>query len=239
MEMGEAHRMGTELMARHGLVGWRLVFDGAKRRAGVCRYAARTIGLSAPLTRLHDPAEVRETLLHEIAHALVGPEHGHDSVWSARARAIGSRAERCVPVDAPTVTAAWLGVCPSGHTAERHRRPERVQSCARCSPTFSVEHVLEWTHHGRPAGMHPNYRLELESLLRGGALRLAAVGERVRLLVPGPLGGRVARVVKVGRTSYHVELPEGRYRVLFAAAEAAPRLVEEGFPVGWSKRAER
>lgn len=225
MDLSDAYRMGTELLQRHGLHGWSLVFDNAKRRAGVCRYTQRVIGLSAPLARLHSPDEVRETLLHEIAHALTGPEHGHDGIWVAQARAIGSNGRRCLPADSPTVTAAWLGVCPAGHTAERHRRPERLQSCARCSREFSVEHLLEWTHHGRPGMMHPNYLLELEGLGAGRRMRLAGVGQPVRLLVPGPLHGRLGRVVKRGRTSYHVELPEGRYRVLFAAAEPVDALV--------------
>ena len=219
MDLGDAYRMGTELLWHHGLDGWTLAFDGAKRRAGVCRYDVRVIGLSAPLTRLHARDEVHETVLHEVAHALVGPRHGHDAVWVAQARAIGGNGHRCVPSDAPTVTAPWLGVCPAGHTAERHRRPERVQSCARCSRTFSAAHLLEWTLHGRPAVMHPNYLHELEGLRSGRRMRLAGVGQPVRLLVPGPLHGRIARVVKRGRTSYHVQLPEGRYRVLFAAAD--------------------
>src|SRR3954468_15251640 len=89
MDLHDAYRLGTDLLTQHGLSGWSLTFDNAKRRAGVCRYAARVIGLSAPLTRLHPPEQVRETLLHEIAHALVGPEHGHDRVWAATTRRIG------------------------------------------------------------------------------------------------------------------------------------------------------
>jgi hypothetical protein len=219
MDLSDAYRMGTELLQRHGLDGWSLAFDNAKRRAGVCRHGARVIGLSAPLARLHSVEEVRETLLHEIAHALAGPEHGHDAVWVARARAIGSTGQRCLPAEAPRVTAPWLGVCPAGHTVERHRRPERVASCLECSPTFSAEHLLEWTHHGRPGVLHPNYLLELRSLLDGRPMRLARAGQTVRLLVPGPLHGRVGRVARLGRTSYHVDLPEGRYRVPFAGAE--------------------
>jgi predicted SprT family Zn-dependent metalloprotease len=219
MDLRDAYRMATELLDRHGLEGWSVEFDGAKRRAGICRYGPRLIGLSAPLARLHSREEVRDTVLHEIAHALVGARHGHDAVWAAQARAIGGTAERCLPQDAPTVTAPWLGVCPAGHTQERHRRPERVQACGLCSSSFSVEHLLEWTHHGRPGVMHPNYDLELEQLRSGSRLRLAGVGGRVRLLVPGALHGEVGTVVKVGRTSYHVRLARGTFRVLFAAAE--------------------
>ncbi len=219
MDLSDAYRMGTELLRQHGLDGWSLAFDNAKRRAGVCRHGSRVIGLSAPLARLHAADEVRETLLHEIAHALAGPEHGHDAVWVARARSIGSTGQRCLPAEAPTPAAPWLGVCPAGHTVERHRRPERVASCLDCSPTFSTEHLLEWTHHGRPGVLHPNYLLELRSLREGRPMRLARPGQSVRLLVPGPLHGRVGRVARLGRTSYHVDLPDGRYRVLFAAAE--------------------
>lgn len=211
--------MGTELLGHHGLRGWSLAFDNARRRAGVCRYEARVIGLSAPLTRLHTPEHVRDTLLHEIAHALAGPRHGHDAVWAALARGIGGTAERCLPEDAARVSASWLGVCRAGHTHERHRRPERVSACSTCSATFSVEHILDWTHHGRPATMHPNYVQELERLRSGEPLALVGVGGRVRLLVPGPLHGRLGTVLKRGRTSYHVRLPEGCYRVVFAAAE--------------------
>jgi hypothetical protein len=219
MDLLDAYLLGNELLERHGLHGWSVTFDNAKRRAGVCRHGPRLIGLSAPLTRLHPVEDVRETLLHEVAHALVGAAHGHDAVWAAQARAIGSTGERCLSEDAPQLTAPWLGVCPAGHTSERHRRPERVQACGRCSPQFSPDHLLEWTWHGRPAAMHPNYLLELDQLRRGGRLVLAGVGARVRMLVPGPLHGRVGTVVGRGRTSYHVELPEGRFRVVFAGAQ--------------------
>ncbi len=91
MDLAAAHDLATGLLAEHGLTDWRVEYDAAKRRAGVCRFSTRTIGLSAPLTVLHDEAMVRDTVLHEIAHALVGPSHGHDATWARTARAIGWR----------------------------------------------------------------------------------------------------------------------------------------------------
>lgn len=221
MDLADAYRLGRQLMDEHGLTDWGLTLDTAKRRAGVCRFDRRTIGLSAPLARLHGEAEVRETVLHEIAHALVGPRHGHDAVWRATALRIGSSGERCTPGDAPRVPAAWVGVCPAGHTVERHRRPERVASCRRCAPGFSAAHVFEWTHHGRPAVMHPNYVAELAAITTGRPVARLGSGARARILVPGDFFGRVGTVVKRGRTSYHLDLPEGRVRVLFAGVEPA------------------
>ncbi len=219
MELTDAATLATELLEEHGLEHWTIMFDSAKKRAGVCRFGPRVIGLSGPLTRLHTPEEVRQTVLHEIAHALVGPEHGHDAVWQAQARAIGGDARRCLPPDAPAVPAPWVGVCPAGHRSSRHRRPERVVSCVRCSPTFSIEHVLEWTFRGGPAALHPNYVAELDRMRNGGRLRMARVGDRVRITVRGDFHGRTGTVVKVGRTSYHVQLPGWRVRVVFAGAE--------------------
>jgi predicted SprT family Zn-dependent metalloprotease len=221
MELRQARDMATQLLTQHGLHDWHVGFDRAKRRAGQCRYDEHVISLSAGLTRLHSADEVRETVLHEIAHALVGPEAGHGPVWQATARSIGSDASRCLAPDAPRLPGVWLGVCPAGHTVERHRRPERVLTCPRCSATFSVDHVFEWTRRGVPAAMHPNYVAELRDLRSGGVVSRFAPGSKVRVTAPGVFEGRVGTVVTRGRTSYHVRLGDGMVRVLFAAVEAA------------------
>lgn len=164
MEIAEAERMARELMDLHGLRRWGLVFDAAKTRAGICRADRRQIGLSRPLTRLHSRAEVRDTVLHEVAHALVGVEHGHDRVWRARAQAIGCSGQRCLAATAPVPTGRWRGVCPAGHETTRHRRPVRVASCAMCSRRFDPRAVLRWQCDGREVPMHPRYVAELATL---------------------------------------------------------------------------
>lgn len=221
MDLDRAFAMAEQLVQQHGLSGWRVEFDSAKRRAGVCRFGHRVIGLSAPITRVHSQAEVRDTVLHEIAHALVGPSHGHDAVWQATARRIGSTGRRCVDSEAPAVTGSWVGVCAAGHLKDRHRRPERVMSCGQCRPTFSAEHIFEWTYRGRPAVMHPNYVAELEALRSGRRLVRLPVGARVRIILAGEFFGREGTLVKVGRTSYHVRVPDGVLRVAFAGVEPA------------------
>src|SRR3954469_14203648 len=129
VELEAAWRLGRELMNQHGLHHWTLLFDTAKRRAGATRSSRRQISLSGPLTRLHPDEEVRDTLQHEIAHALVGPSHGHDEVWRRTATAIGCSGERCTSEDVPSIPGEWLGTCRCGFETRRHRRPERVLLC--------------------------------------------------------------------------------------------------------------
>src|SRR5262245_59311474 len=106
----EARRLAEELMARHGLAGWSFGFNRRKRSLGLCRYATRTIELSVYLVYGNSAAdEVRDTLLHEIAHALVGPGHAHDAAWKAKCLEVGARPQRCGQADMPP--GRWQAHC--------------------------------------------------------------------------------------------------------------------------------
>ncbi len=223
MELSAALSMGRGLMAAHGLSDWFLALDRAKTRAGVCRPAKREISLSAHLTELHPESEVRDTILHEIAHALVGPSHGHDAVWRATALGIGCSAQRCSSADAPAISGAWLGTCPQGHSTTRHRAPTRVSICTVCRGPEKGR-VIDWTVAGRRVPMHPNYLAELEALLLG-APHLApgrlAPGTDVRICAPGQFDGLVGRIVRRGRSRYKVRVSQGLLSVPFAWVERA------------------
>ena len=88
------HRLALKLMAKHGLHRWRFRFDHSTRCAGSCNYWERTITLSFDLARTGSDHDIRDTILHEIAHALVGKRHNHDAVWKAKAQEIGCTGER-------------------------------------------------------------------------------------------------------------------------------------------------
>ena len=76
MEAREALRLARALLREHGLEDWQVTLDRAKTRAGSCRFHTRTITLSRALTELHSEAEVRETILHEIAAARLATAPG-------------------------------------------------------------------------------------------------------------------------------------------------------------------
>ena len=128
--LGMAVDLATKLMDAHGLVGWRIKLDHARRRAGQCDYTNKTISLSRLYVRHADIDHIRDTILHEIAHALVGPRHGHDAVWRQKAREIGCTAKRCHSIS--FARAKWMMTCPKGcFSVERHRKKAGLV-CASC-----------------------------------------------------------------------------------------------------------
>ncbi len=186
MDLRAVVRLGEGLLAEHGLSGWHLALDHAKRRAGACRFESRTISVSRHLMALYDEEQVRDTLLHEIAHALVGPRHGHDAAWRSTALAIGCSGSRLVSPDAPRAPAPWRGTCARGHTYDRHRRPTRPTSCSRCDPRFNVDHLLRWTFHGREVALGARYERELRELVLGRDRRLAVPSTAGPRATPAP-----------------------------------------------------
>ncbi|GAA1173059.1 hypothetical protein GCM10009584_12590 [Ornithinimicrobium humiphilum] len=234
MDLALAARTARALMDEHGLHDWTFAFDRARVRAGACHFADRRITVSRALAAVQEEAEVRETILHEIAHALVGPRHGHDQVWRAKARAIGATGERCYSAEEPVVPGRWQGRCVAGHVVHRHRRPQRLLLCARCRTEPHLDRVLSWTHDGRPVAheqLGPEVVAGLEQLraLAEGASRSVVPagpgpatlepGALLRITAPGRYCGLVGRVVRRGRTRYLVQVPGQRLHVPFSLAE--------------------
>lgn len=150
MHLDQVYALGRDLMDTNGLQGWSLGWDRARRRAGQCNHTNRCITLSRYLMQLYDLPRVRDTILHEVAHALVGPSHGHDEVWRRKALELGCSAQRLVDKRAPKVPGDWVGTCPAGHQVERMRRPSRVLACGVCANSFSLANLLRWTYKGVP-----------------------------------------------------------------------------------------
>lgn len=80
-------------MAEHGLIadGWKFVFNTrTKNRLGQCQYRNKTIELSANHVRTHIMAQVVDTIMHEIAHALCSRGAGHGAEWKRKAYELGA-----------------------------------------------------------------------------------------------------------------------------------------------------
>jgi predicted SprT family Zn-dependent metalloprotease len=134
----EVRQLALELLATYGLADWTFAYNRRKRALGFCFYASRTIELSIHFVEHNDADSIRDTLLHEIAHALVGPGHAHDTVWKAMCRRIGAQPQACCR-SARMPEGNWQAQCGScGRRYTRYRKPKRLDGWY-CPPC----------HHGR------------------------------------------------------------------------------------------
>lgn len=144
-ELHRVHEWADALIALHLDRSWSFAFDNAKRRAGQCDYTRRRITVSRYLAARYDDETNHQTLLHEVAHALAGAAAGHGAAWRRTARDLGYVGGATHHGETATELAPWVGVCPAGHVAYRHRRPARATSCVRCAPRFDDRYLFAWS----------------------------------------------------------------------------------------------
>ena len=134
MTQTETRQLALQLMRQHGLHDWAFAFNHARRNLGICRYDTKRIELSRHFVQANDQAAIRDTILHEIAHALAGHRAGHGPKWKAICRQIGAKPQR-LDREATMPAGRWQAICPGcKQVMHRHRRPMRgrVYVCRRC-----------------------------------------------------------------------------------------------------------
>ncbi len=137
---GENH-----VMSARG-IGYRFEWDGAKRRFGACHYGHKKITLSKPLCSINLDkiyGKIKDTILHEIAHAFSVEVYGringrgHDWRWRGIALAIGCDGKRCYDSSAvEKPKAKYTLSCPNDACdvqGSMHRKPKVNRSCGKCS----------------------------------------------------------------------------------------------------------
>ena len=144
MDIHEARKLAEQLIREQGPPGWRFNFDRARRRFGCCWTTRKLITLSRPLTELNDEAEVRDTILHEIAHALV--PGGHTPAWRRMCEKLGAVPRRCYAGDAVKLPEIRRWVlytavcrCPMEHVKKRRPNPRRTYICRKCRAELGWE----------------------------------------------------------------------------------------------------
>jgi hypothetical protein len=130
-----------------------IVYSGRlKRTLGSCKSSSTNeLGERAVLRIviskliLELPEVLRQTLLHEIAHALAGHDAGHGPEWQDWARKLGVSTDRLMSIELPKkLDRKHVATCRQcGHKLYRHRRMAsgKVWIHTKCGGMFShVEH---------------------------------------------------------------------------------------------------
>ena len=117
-------------MDKYGLCNWKLELDYAKVRAGACHFTEKKISFSRHFLKNADQFDINDTILHEIAHALVGPKHGHDRVWKNMAKKIGCSAKRCHTLEFSEYK--WIRFCTNYCWKQKVHRRKLNLICKKC-----------------------------------------------------------------------------------------------------------
>lgn len=145
----EIYELARSLMNGHGVVSWKFKFHNSNRRVGNCCHTEKTISLSKQLILACSKTLVLDTVLHEIAHAITGKNHGHDRKWKInflRLGGSGNRLADTTQIDFSKIKFGYIGKCPNGHTHYRARKPKEGsrESCGLCSKKFDANFLITY-----------------------------------------------------------------------------------------------
>lgn len=144
----------TELGLNVAGYGWQFGTNNSKSNLGQCNYNRRTVEISRHFLGAVPVTDMWNTVLHEIAHAIAGPNAGHGHLWKRVHTALGGTAEATASLNAEArekvqARAKWQGVCPANpeHTFARHRLTAsvRTSACPRHGREYNPAYRIEWT----------------------------------------------------------------------------------------------
>lgn len=130
-----------------GLSAWELSFSDQKRHLGYCRPKKRVISISCAFMEKNPFPIIRDTLLHEIAHALHFLDSGktdHSNAWKKYALKVGCKPKRCADNEGLNMPEGnYVGVCPAcNRTTNFYRKVRRSYSCSHCTKKYDPKFRL-------------------------------------------------------------------------------------------------
>ena len=153
MNIQQTYNLVVDLLKQHGLreKGWTFAVSRGKNILGSCSYRTKAIKISKYLIQLGTDEEVRNTVLHEVAHALVGGAAGHGHIWRMKCRQIGlANPERCSTVSYDVPHKVTLDCDIHGIIQKRQRRLKKgmlermwCRDCGRTSKGLLTQVMLE------------------------------------------------------------------------------------------------
>lgn len=112
---------------------WVIEYDNAKKRAGMCQLKGKKISVSRHHITQNGVEMVKDTLLHEFAHAIafeLYKETGHGIIWQKIALTIGAKPKATGRFNLPDAPWALVHQCPKSKNIEllayRYRRNKKI-----------------------------------------------------------------------------------------------------------------
>ncbi len=155
MNLNDAEILANTILKEEVLNDWSFRFDRAKKRFGMCNYQTKKISLSKYLVELNSRDKVRDTIIHEIAHAIAGYKAGHGKDWEKCVIRMGGVPERCYSphtVNTPKLKyTIFCKTCGTKTQKNRQFKTSLFKSAPACKPCcqkhnkgkFSKKFLLE------------------------------------------------------------------------------------------------
>lgn len=136
----DVERFAYRLLKENGLTAWRVGFNH-NVRFGVCKHDEKAIFISLVGMQYSTPEAIRDTVIHEVAHAVVGPGNGHNAKWVRAAKKLGLENPQRLASEKTgsdvqrkrEETAKWRGRCKCERVFYRHRLTKNVRRTGRCT----------------------------------------------------------------------------------------------------------
>lgn len=156
MKIEKANKIVKLLWKRAKLGHIKFRWGNMSRGFGYYQYRGNgkeTIVMSKPLTELNSQRVFQDALLHEVAHALVGPYNNHNKIWQRMAKRIGCTGTRCYPNSVTLPRGKYRFKCPKcKHIINFYRKPtwlgKKRPACGNCcnkynKGLYSTKYVIE------------------------------------------------------------------------------------------------
>lgn len=96
-DIREVHAFAFETFHQHKMGHWKIRWNRHAGTAGLTDYETRTVTFSATAMESWDWPEVENTVIHELAHVLVGPGQGHNRKWAKQVKDLGGIPQQYCP----------------------------------------------------------------------------------------------------------------------------------------------
>ncbi len=136
------------LKSKWNLKKWQIKLSRSRKQLGYCNCSTKTIYISTEFMRLNPFYIIRETLLHETAHAIQYQKSGitnHGKEWKKIAKQLGCSTKRCISIENLKMPKGkYIGKCPvCGMETHFYRKIRRRYSCGKCSKSYNDKFRLE------------------------------------------------------------------------------------------------